>query len=119
MSGTWKQDGDTWEYHDGEIVIWCKDAPQGIVRHAWLRDGQMAVPLPKDGVIFSAALGMLKDAVLNDYYWCNKCNATITRETEGGTHFAGHYCKECYKKYQAENARKCRICGRPLWDCYC
>lgn len=117
---TWKNAGNgEWEYHEGEIVIWCKEAPQGIVRRMWLRTGQLAVPIPDEGVTFSAALALANDMVKGGYYWCTDCKAVITKETQGGSHFAGYYCKDCWTKFQEKNARRCRICGRPLWDCYC
>lgn len=33
--------------------------------------------------------------------------------------FAGLYCASAAEKYKESNSRRCGLCGRPIWDCYC
>ena len=121
MTGEWEHpygDKSTYAYTEGEIIIHCNDSPEGKVTHAWLRGGQLAVPIPSV-LTFNDILAMCKRAVEDEYYWCTTCSTTIDKDTEGGSHFAGHYCKRCWPVYQERNSRRCRLCGQPLWACYC
>lgn len=48
------------------------------------------------------------------------CNCGIDIEGDsGGQHMAGHYCDTCWEVYKGHNRRKCLLCGKPEYECYC
>jgi len=111
-------DGTHFVYEEGEIVIWTDPEPLEKVKHMWLHGGQLAVPLPPEGLAFDAAVEMGRAAVEGGYFWCNTCKKRIY-PGEAHSHFAGRYCDVCWDDYKIKNARKCRICGQPLYSCCC
>lgn len=108
--------GEYFEHIEGEITIWTKKEIFGEVDSAWIRYGQMCVPITTTK--FEVMLDKCRYLVNTGLIPC-KCGKEISKEELGGSHFAGYYCKQCWDEFKTKNSRKCRLCGRPLYECYC
>lgn len=111
-------DNRFFSHKEGEIVIWTRNELFGPVESAWIRVGQMGVPNVRDAP-FTEVLTKCKMLVNQRLVPCIDCGTLMPIGQIGGNHFAGWYCKDCWKKYQKENSRICRICRQPIWRCCC
>lgn len=106
---------------DGEeLTIWTKGTK---INSAWRKDGGLALERFRGKPIFEHCWERInkeiEETVIKDLINCSGCKKTLKREKEGGSHFAGHFCKECWEQYKEENRRKCGICNAPMWRCHC
>lgn len=93
---------------DGGGVFWPEEG------YLWAQKGQIALP---NAATEDEARELL-DRFNDGEFYCCGCQEWHDRPA-AGQRFAGLYCAEAYEVYKAANSRACRICQRPIWDCYC
>ncbi len=56
--------------------------------------------------------------LLQNPYRCSMCNCIIDKENHF-YHYDFRFCDKCAKEYKKMHSRKCKICGKPEWECVC
>ena len=96
----------------GETGTWWSEDDRGLL---WADDGRTALQ--------EAATRELAEQYVRFYeqeglFWCTGHDRWEPKP-HAFRRYAGLMCQEAADDYKKNNQRECRICGRPLWDCYC
>lgn len=82
--------------------------------HLWANNGSTALPAAASYDEAEASVARFNGGE----FWCAGCEAWHPKP-HVARRFAGLYCAEAWESYKAANSRRCLICGRPIYDCYC
>lgn len=88
------------------------DAGHG--NHLWVGNGGTGLP-PAES--YDEAVASVARSNAGEFY-CAGCK-TWHAKPHAFRRFAGLYCEAAAEEHKAANSRACRLCGRPIWDCYC
>lgn len=86
------------------------------VTDTWMSRGCWKVPVMDQTDPFFN-LHILEVAVALGIKICSRCGKVTDKIV--ASHFAGHYCKECWEDYKGENKGTCLLCGSPYYSCHC
>jgi hypothetical protein len=93
---------------DGGGVWWVEEG------NLWGRNGQIALPNAETREEAQASLARFNAGE----FFCAGCHEWHEGPSSG-QRFAGLYCAEAWELYKKQNERRCRICRRPIYECYC
>lgn len=94
----------------GEHGVWW--GPEE--KFLWTSDGRISLPNASSLEEAIASVARFDEGE----FFCAGCREWHDRPA-AFQRFAGLYCQSAADLYKAENSRRCRLCGRPIWDCYC
>lgn len=95
----------------GEKGLWWPDTG-----NLWAEGGTVSLGRTKDQFV---AHQRVADYETGGLFYCAGCDQKTEKESTGGRHFAGVYCRPCWVEYKQKNSRKCGLCGLPLYACHC
>lgn len=102
MSGVKVGETGTWWDHDEKGWLWADD-------------GRTALQPAHTRELAEQYVGFYETGNL---FWCAG-HERWEPKPFAFRRFAGVYCEEAAEEYKLANARECRMCRRPIWDCYC
>ena len=105
--------------HDG-IVLWIKD---GKVSAVWTHEGAAGIHLEtvrsNVGLQPIDVIGYVRRLLAEEKTTCARCGRVIKYEEVAGHHFAASFCEKCWEVYMQNNSERCKVCGKPRYECTC
>jgi len=110
-------------YEDKDVGLKVVGNDNGKVSHAYYLNGVWAINMEnvvkkvgdRTEDVFKYLVELWKDG----FGICSRCGVILPRPDIAGSHFAGHYCEQCWLEYKKQNSRVCSICRQPLYMCCC
>ena len=87
-----------------------------IEHHLWAEDGRY-------GLLKAATLEEATEYIgrweIDLEFSCAVCGEWFPHTEIAFQRFAGNYCQPCGDVFKEKNSRRCSLCGRPIYNCYC